>query len=285
MTVPPLHRLPSTGSKERRPLAFLLVVVAAFNVPLPSSTIYGVSAFTSTTRSHNKLSRRIAMYPSGTVLRSKDDDDVKKSSVSAYEDESSASAKGVVGSLTALFNALMPTPQRVEPSGPPPATPADLLQTVAADYTSRNYLWTGDVEIAAFAEDCRFTDPTLSFVGRDAFVTNVQQIRPVLDLLAPDLERSCESRLLDIALEEKEGYVATRWNMVGTLGNLPWKPKIDVIGQTKFWYRPAEAEMENDRDWQENGNSGGGVQVYFYDEKWEMEPGKALLQLITPGPK
>ena len=55
--------------------------------------------------------------------------------------------------------------------------------------------------------------------------------------------------------------------MVGDLTGLFWKPRIDVIGRTKFWFKTDE---------------NGDVRVYFYDEIWEMPAAKALLQLITP---
>jgi hypothetical protein len=32
-----------------------------------------------------------------------------------------------------------------------------------------------------------------------------------------------------------KSFVQTRWNMVGDL-RLPWRPRIDVMGQTRFWF-------------------------------------------------
>ena len=58
--------------------------------------------------------------------------------------------------------------------------------------------------------------------------------------------------------------------MLGKLDRLFWRPKIDVIGRTKFWYKEIEGEGEKT------------YQVYFYDEMWEIPAGLALLQLITP---
>lgn len=128
----------------------------------------------------------------------------------------------------------------------------------------KNYLWTGDIDLAEFEKDCRFTDPTLSFVGRGTFVSNVENLRVIVDnLVQPN---DCRSDLLEISVNEEEQYVQSRWNMVGTLNALPWKPMIDVIGRTKFWYRQVE----------------DGYRVYFYDECWELPAGKALLQLVTP---
>lgn len=134
------------------------------------------------------------------------------------------------------------------------------------DYVKRNYLWTGDIDLACFDKNCKFTDPTISFESRDTFVRNTANLKVLVDKLT-DVGGTA-SKLLDISVTDD--YVESRWNMVGDLTGLPWKPKIDVIGRTKFWFRD---------------NQGTGLQVYFYDEAWEMPAGKALLQLITPGGK
>jgi hypothetical protein len=81
--------------------------------------------------------------------------------------------------------------------------------------------------------------------------------------------------------------VQTRWNMVGELSALPWKPKIDVIGRTKFWYRQSAVSDEDTTTAMEPttanaANSSKGYRVFFYDEEWEIPAAKALLQLITP---
>lgn len=224
---------------------------------------------------------------------------------SSYE-TSGASSKGIVSSLTGLVNFVM-TPGSAKDDDPvgktdgchawllcafvfhlmthstilPPLTPSsmpdaleqspptsttELMTRIRDDYTVGNYLWTGDLDLASFEKDCRFTDPTLSFVGTDKFVSNVSNLRVIVDklILEPD---DCRSDLLDIFVNQKEQYVQSRWNMVGKLNALPWKPMIDVIGRTKFWYR----EVED-----------GGYRVYFYDECWELPAAQALLQLVTP---
>lgn len=160
---------------------------------------------------------------------------------------------------------------RIDPtSGQAPQTANELLDRIRRDYTDKNYLWTGDVDLGCFDQDCTFTDPTLSFQGRDKFVSNVQNLQPIVDgLIEPG---GCRSDLLDINLvsfdsnDGSDQYVESRWNMVGELNRLPWRPKIDVIGRTKFWFRKTT----------------DGLRVYFYDECWEIPAGKALLQLITP---
>lgn len=138
------------------------------------------------------------------------------------------------------------------------------MERIRDDYVLRNYLWTGDIDLACFDENCKFTDPTISFESRETFVRNTANLKVVVDKLV-DSTGATKSALLDINVTDE--YVESRWNMVGDLTGLPWKPRIDVIGRTKFWYRE---------------NPGRGLQVYEYDESWEMPAGKALLQLITP---
>lgn len=190
-------------------------------------------------------------------------------STSTYE-TSDASSRGIVSSLTGAVNLIMGTSadsgekdERILP--PPPGSPEQLLERIRNDYVVNNYLWTGDIDLAAFEEDCQFTDPTLTFTGRDKFVSNVSNLRPIVDaLIEPG---GCASKLLDISLNEDEGYVQSRWNMVGDLTGLPWRPRIDVIGRTKFWYNAK--------------NTDEGVRVRFYDEEWEIPAYKALMQLVT----
>jgi hypothetical protein len=191
----------------------------------------------------------------------------------SYE-ETGVSSKGLVSSLTGLVNSLGTNQDdpalRSTWTSPPPKTPEELMERIRDDYVLHNYLWTGDIDLAAFEKKCRFTDPTLSFEGTDQFVKNLNNLRPIVEaLIEPG---GCQSRLLQIVLNSEEGYVQSRWNMVGRLTGLPWKPMIDVIGRTKFWYRPVSSE-KNQKD---------GFQVFFYDEEWEIPAGKALLQLITP---
>lgn len=228
--------------------------------------------------------------PKNTIIlrktKNSDVETISSTSTSTYEN-SDSSSKGVVSLLTNFVNFLMGSSFEDEENTSiltideiPPSSPTQLLEKIKEDYVDRNYLRTGDICLPAFEKDCRFTDPTLSFTGRDKFVSNVQNLRPVLDALMKrtdsEKKNSCKSDLLDISLNEKEGYVQSRWNMVGKLSRLPWKPKIDVIGKTKFWYR--EVDFDNNIE----GMDSKGVRVYFYDEAWEIPAGKALLQLITP---
>jgi hypothetical protein len=170
----------------------------------------------------------------------------------------------------------------------PPTSTHELLERIQNDYTKRNYLWTGNLDLACFAENCTFADPTLTFTGTDTFQTNTQNLVPLVEAFV----KECESKLLSIELIEAReqssdreelpscGYIQTRWNMVGSLTASPWvfwKPKIDVIGRTKFWFRPTAAARE-----QSYTKQLYFYQVYYYDEEWEIPAYQALLQLVSP---
>lgn len=188
--------------------------------------------------------------------------------------ESSASLiKGLVSSLTSvsnlfsLQNGQTESLEQVSASTKldPPATPNELMERIRADYTENNYLWTGKLDTSAFTTSCKFTDPTISFEGIDKYIQNVGNLVPVVEFLLGE-EQYSKSKLLEISSNDQESYIETRWNMIGKLNALPWKPKVDVIGRTKFWYQKED----------------GAVKVYFYDEQWEIPAGLALLQFVTP---
>ena len=110
-----------------------------------------------------------------------------------YEDSSVAS-KGLVSTLTNVVNSFFPARRAAEAdqkaltaaSRMPPTSPEQLMERIRGDYVDQNYLWTGDIDLSAFDEQCQFTDPTLSFTGTDTFVQNIQNLRPIVDLLVGD---------------------------------------------------------------------------------------------------
>lgn len=227
--------------------------------------------------------------PSRFVLGSTEKDE--ESSLSNYKDSDGAS-KGIVGSLTGIVNKVSsvagaaPRGSDGLPEGSAPKSAEELLDRIRKDYVDRNYLWTGDLDLDCFVPDCVFTDPTISFVGTDKFTENTQNLVPIVEAFAQEYR----SDLLSIELgsgkssmgsndgDGDEVYVETRWNMVGSLTASPWlfwKPKIDVIGRTKFWFRKESSESDD-------SSSTSGYKVYFYDESWEVPAWKALLQIVTP---
>ncbi|KAL7523615.1 hypothetical protein ACHAXR_001176 [Thalassiosira sp. AJA248-18] len=202
------------------------------------------------------------------------DNDNDNGGGSSYQSSSSLT-KGMVSSLTSLTNAVLQKPASSESRATPPTSPQELISRIRDDYTQNNYLWTGNLDTSSFVSNCTFTDPTLSFVGVDTFIRNVGSLVPVVEFLLGD-EQLSRSDLLEITLNDEKQYIETRWNMVGELNRLFWRPRIDVIGRTKFWYR----EVQDEEDGGEN-NSQPAVKVYFYDEEWEVPAGLALLQLVT----
>eukprot|EP00977_Amphora_coffeiformis_P029766 scaffold42779_cov191-Amphora_coffeaeformis.AAC.2 len=219
-------------------------------------------------------------------------------------DVTDKTSKGLVSALTNLVNKFAPStennPQQSSRADTivdsPPKSPTEVLERIRADYVDRNYLWTGDLDIASFATDCVFQDPTIRFEGRDTFLTNVQNIRKVTDsLLGP-----CRSELRSIQLVESQQqqqsenpndssssslYVQTEWRMVGLLQGLPWKPCIDVPGRTKFWMRPCSPEGDDDNNNNNNNkhdDENYAWQVYQYEEEWDIPASQALWQIVKP---
>ena len=178
----------------------------------------------------------------------------------------------------------------------PPTTSTELLQRLQDDYSLNNYLWTGNIDTTCFETNCKFQDPTISFVGLDTFLTNTQNLVPIVETVCNDGPNSTQSILLDIADNVEKQYIETRWNMVGNLTGsifqyLWFTPQINVIGRTKFWYRRCQQQQEHPDDQGQqqeattastDGDSSSFLKVYFYDEEWEIPAYQALLQIITP---
>ncbi len=208
-----------------------------------------------------------------------DDTDVYEDDHGSSYESSASVTKGIVSYLTSATNAILGVSKDSKSSrsvdeelatlSRAPTSPEELLRRIRKEYVENNYLWTGNLDTSCFTSNCTFTDPTLSFVGVDNYKRNVGNLVPIVNYLLGEKNFS-RSDLLDITLNVDDNYIQTRWNMVGELNKLFWKPKIDVIGRTKFWYQRAEVYAEE-----------AVYQVYFYDEQWEIPAGLALLQLVT----
>ncbi|CAJ1935741.1 unnamed protein product [Cylindrotheca closterium] len=179
--------------------------------------------------------------------------------VSSYSDTDAAS-KGFVSALTNVFNAAAGPSEdnSIRKQKASPKNVEELQSRIRDDYEINNYLWTGKLDLDCFTDSCRFTDPTLTFQGTDKFKQNTDSLIPLVERFVENYQ----SILLDIRRTDE--YIETRWNMVGELNGLFWKPEINVIGRTKFWFNPKD------------------YLVYFYDESWEVPAFQALLQLVTP---
>ncbi|CAK9026089.1 unnamed protein product [Durusdinium trenchii] len=174
-------------------------------------------------------------------------------------DSSPEWTKSVVNGLTGLVNGVMggeapPLPQRrFDKIGS-----QQLLEGIRADFEERQYLWSGDIDLELYDEDCSFTDPTISFQGLSKFQSNMRSLAPIVDTLVPKEKRRCILR--DIKLDN--GEVFAKWRMVGDI-QLPWSPRIDIGGQTRY-----------------SPGTDGRIQTYF--EQWDIDAGEALAQLVQP---
>jgi hypothetical protein len=131
---------------------------------------------------------------------------------------------------------------------------------IKADFTERCYLWTGNINPDIYAEDCVFTDPTLTFKGLSTYQRNLASLQPLVDRLVAkgDIE------LLSCTLHLEEKCVVAEWRMNGTF-TFPWKPCLDLHGCTKFRF-----------------DSAAGNRIVRYDETWNMPAFAALMQLLRP---
>jgi hypothetical protein len=135
-----------------------------------------------------------------------------------------------------------------------------LLAGVRADFTENCYLWTGDITTNIYAEDCTFTDPTLSFKGLATYQRNLASLRPLVDRFV----NQAHVDLLSCMLLLDKKCVVAEWRMTGSF-SFPWKPCLDIQGCTKFTF-----------------DLTAGNRIVQYDEMWSMPAFTALMQLLRP---
>ena len=201
----------------------------------------------------------IAVRPHGIALRA----DTDEGKYESYEGSGGA-VKAIVGALTALVNAVMRRDDEIEGGinleDRSPLSLDELRGGIVGDY-ERCYLWTGDIDPLLYDAQCTFTDPTLSFQGLQTFQKNLANLRPIIDRFVTDYSVILYSCEIDEACTE----VVARWRMIGTVG-FPWRPKIDLIGKTRFKYA-----------------SDKGNRIVAYLETWETPAAQVLLNLLKPG--
>jgi hypothetical protein len=189
-------------------------------------------------------------------------------------DETSGVVKAIVSSLTAAVNALFPpkpltddelavrTAWRAERESAPALTSAALLEGLRLDF-DRQYLFTGAIDPNLYDDDCVFTDPTLSFRGLATFQRNLASLRPVLDALLGETRVDLYS--LSLSAEGPATVATAKWRMAGGI-RLPWRPRIELVGQTRYTVDPARKGR-----------------IVRYDESWQSSAAEQLLALFKPG--
>ena len=144
----------------------------------------------------------------------------------------SGATKGLVSSLTALVNAI----GRKDASMVPPRIRAvatldvkAVLEGLRGDFVEREYLWSGQITPELYAEECVFTDPTLSFSGLDTFEANLENLDPWINRFVPATQRKVVLRSLELVQGKDVDVIEAEWRMVGDLA-LPWRPRLLCAG-------------------------------------------------------
>eukprot|EP01041_Mallomonas_annulata_P011898 gene11898-24928_t len=176
---------------------------------------------------------------------------------SSYENSGDLT-KSIVATLTNLAVVFKGKPiprDRVYYS--PNISPKEMLNGIRADF-ERGYLFSGEINSELYDEECRFTDPTISFTGLTTFENNIKSLQPLLE----NYIRDSMVILYAIALNETSCNIKAKWRMSANL-KLPWKPKIELTGQTTFTYNP-----------------GCNGRIVDYYEIWDIPALNVLIQLI-----
>lgn len=171
----------------------------------------------------------------------------------------SSSSKTLVSTLTNVANSLIPVQGRVDSldSSAPPTSTSELLQRISEDYTTSNYLWTGDIDTACFTEDCKFTDPTITFTGLDTFLQNTNSLAKIIPYITYSSTLKSTLNTINNVNDDKP-YILTTWKMYG---KFKYGSILSVSGSTKFYYNPK-------------------FQISEYEEKWDIPVDVALRQLL-----
>ena len=178
----------------------------------------------------------------------------------ANYEETSFGVKGIVSGLTTLTNTLFRKDKEILRNYDQPSlAPKEVLAGVVGDFEN-GYLFSGGIDTQIYTENCRFTDPTLSFVGLSTFENNIRNLKPVLNFFVANTLIV----LYNAQLDEKNHKVKAQWRMSGNI-RLPWQPKLELTGNTALSYNP---------------NDDGRIFDYF--EQWDLEASKALFQLLQP---
>jgi len=132
---------------------------------------------------------------------------------------------------------------------------ASAIASIREDY-SQEYFVTGKGKMLSYAKDCEFSDPFVSFKGLERFKQNVGNLGGMM--------RDVDLKIT--SFEETEEGVATEWRFSCVL-DLPWRPALAASGGTRHVI-------------DEETNS-----VVRHIERWDIEPGKVLKQLLKPASK
>ncbi|CEM11152.1 unnamed protein product [Vitrella brassicaformis CCMP3155] len=135
---------------------------------------------------------------------------------------------------------------------------ADLVEAIREDYTQRAYFLTGDINDSLYADECVFTDPTISFKGLQTWKRNIASLK----LLTTDRRLD----LQDIRVSPEGSSIQTKWTLSVTL-KLPWRPLVSISGGTTHYFASDPADS-------------GRLVVTEHVEEWDVSGWEAFLQLF-----
>ena len=98
-----------------------------------------------------------------------------------------------------------------------PLTVEELARGIREDFTTREYLWTGQITPDLYDFNCQFTDPTLTFNGLSTFQRNLSNLDPLIKRFVG--RKTCELKAQSVS--EEDSVIVCEWRMYGEL-NLPW---------------------------------------------------------------
>ena len=137
----------------------------------------------------------------------------------------------------------------------PPTSREAALASIRADY-DEDYFVSGRGTLSAYAPDCVFADPFVSFAGVDRFKQNVGNLGGLM--------REIDLNVTGFT-ETNEG-LQTEWRFTCIL-DLPWRPRLSAKGGTTHVIDKTT-----------------NLVVRHY-ERWDVEPAKVLKQLFVPASK
>ena len=297
---------PSHLAKQTRARAIVVSVPSKMNVAAARSIHRCEPCFLSAA-----VSPPLAAEPRGKAKKtrrgqrvsvSNEREESSSSSSHSYSDysETSSFVKTVVSGMTNVANGLRKKSNDSDDASSPlrfdnPAkTKTELSNRIADEFRVKEYLWTGDIDCDLFSLGCTFTDPTLSFTGLRTFRENLESLQPSLRRIAPEGKRRVELRACGVLADSD--VVVAKWRMVGNL-QLPWQPKIDIEGETRFQFRRefvdddmnVTDESSNSRSSSRSSSDGDEdeakqtcLRVVSYRETWSTSASDALWQLVRP---
>jgi len=134
----------------------------------------------------------------------------------------------------------------------PPKSLDEALRRIQLD-NDRSYFLSGEVDVQAYDPNCVFSDPFVSFAGRDRFVENLANLGSFIT--------KYDAKMLGYDVENEGSRVKTKV-MVKLELNLPWKPVLAWPWGVTYDIDPQTLLVTN------------------HAESWDIEPWEGVKQVF-----